>query len=104
KSDTGLKRTHTEDRFVVDPPLGLYVVCDGMGGGNAGEVASALAVEAIQAHLTEATRYADLPLIGPCDATVSASANRLASAIRAANDVVHRRSEERRVGKEWMCR
>jgi len=80
---------------VVDPPLGLYVVCDGMGGGNAGEVASALAVEAIQAHLTEATRYADLPLIGPCDATVSASANRLASAIRAANDVVHRESWSR---------
>ena len=77
---------------MVDPPLGLYVVCDGMGGGNAGEVASALAVEAIQAHLTEAARYADLPLIGPCDATVSASTNRLASAIRAANDVVHRES------------
>ena len=80
---------------MVDPPLGLYVVCDGMGGGNAGEVASALAVEAIQAHLTEATRYADLPLIGPCDATVSASANRLASAIRAANDAVHRESWSR---------
>jgi len=80
---------------VADPPLGLYVVCDGMGGGNAGEVASALAVEAIQAHLAEAVRYADLPLIGPCDATVSAPANRLASAIRAANDVVHRESWSR---------
>jgi protein phosphatase len=66
-----------------------------MGGGNAGEVASALAVEAIQAHLAEAVRYADLPLIGHCDATVSASANRLASAIRAANDVVHRESWSR---------
>jgi protein phosphatase len=95
KSDTGLKRPHNEDRFVVDPPLGLYVVCDGMGGGNAGEIASALAVEAIQAHLAEAARHADLPLIGPCDATVSALANRLASAIRAANDVVHRESWSR---------
>ena len=80
---------------MADPPLGLYVVCDGMGGGNAGEVASALAVETIQAHLAEAARYADLPLIGPCDATVSAPANRLASAIRAANDVVHRESWSR---------
>jgi serine/threonine protein phosphatase PrpC len=80
---------------VADPPLGLYVVCDGMGGGNAGEVASALAVEAIQAHLAEAVRYADLPLIGPCDDTVSAPANRLASAIRAANDAVHRESWSR---------
>ncbi|MDZ4732603.1 MAG: Stp1/IreP family PP2C-type Ser/Thr phosphatase [Nitrospirota bacterium] len=95
KSDTGLKRPQNEDRFVVDPPLGLYVVCDGMGGGNAGEIASALAVESVRAHLAEATRHVDLPLIGPCDATVSAPANRLASAIRAANDAVHRESWSR---------
>ncbi|MFI5248301.1 MAG: Stp1/IreP family PP2C-type Ser/Thr phosphatase, partial [Nitrospirales bacterium] len=80
---------------MADPPLGLYVVCDGMGGGNAGEIASALAVEAIHAHLTEAAQHADLPLIGPWDATVSASANRLASAIRAANDIIHRESWSR---------
>ena len=80
---------------MADPPLGLYVVCDGMGGGNAGEIASALAVEAIHAHLAEAVRHPDLPLIGPCDATVSAPANRLASAIRAANDVIHRESWSR---------
>ena len=92
RSDIGLKRPHNEDRFVADPPLGLYVVCDGMGGGNAGEVASTLAVEAIHAHLTEAVRNADLPLNGACDATVSAPANRLASAIRAANEAVHRES------------
>jgi len=80
---------------VTDPLLGLYVVCDGMGGGNAGEIASALAVEEIHAHLAEAARHADLPLIGPCDATVSAAANRLASAIRAANDVILRESWSR---------
>jgi protein phosphatase len=95
KSDTGLKRLHNEDRFVADPQLGLYVVCDGMGGGNASEIASALAVEAIHAHLTEAAQHADLPLIGPWDATVSASANRLASAIRAANNIIHRESWSR---------
>ena len=77
------------------PSLGLYVVCDGMGGGNAGEIASTLAVEAIHAHLAEATKHPDLPLIGPCDTTVSAPANRLASAIRAANDVIHRESWSR---------
>jgi len=80
---------------VADPSLGLYVVCDGMGGGNAGEIASALAVEAIQGHLAETARHPDLPLIGLCDATVSAPANRLASAIRAANDLVHRESWSR---------
>ena len=80
---------------MADPSLGLYVVCDGMGGGNAGEIASALAIETIHAHLTEAAKNPDLPLIGFCDATVSAPANRLASAIRAANDVIHRESWSR---------
>lgn len=80
---------------MADPLLGLYVVCDGMGGGNAGEIASAIAVEAIQAHLVEAARHTDLPLIGDCDATVSAPANRLASAIRIANDAIHRESWSR---------
>ena len=77
---------------MADPLLGLYVVCDGMGGGNAGEIASSLAAEAIQTHLSEAARCANLPLIGPNDATVSATANRLASAVRSANTVVHRES------------
>jgi PPM family protein phosphatase len=95
KSDTGLKRLHNEDRFVADPPLGLYVVCDGMGGGNAGEIAGALAVETIHAYMAKAANQADLALIGPCNATVSAPANRLASAIRAANDAVHRESWSR---------
>jgi len=95
KSDTGLKRPHNEDRFIVDHSLGLYVVCDGMGGSNAGEIASALAVEAIHAHLAEAAKNPELPLIGPCDPRVSAPANRLASAIRAANEVIHRESWSR---------
>ena len=80
---------------MVDSSLGLYVVCDGMGGGNAGGIASALAVKAIHGHLKEAARNVDFPLIGPFDATVSAPANRLASAIRAANDVIHRESWSR---------
>ncbi|MEO5956610.1 MAG: Stp1/IreP family PP2C-type Ser/Thr phosphatase [Nitrospiraceae bacterium] len=92
KSDTGLKRSHNEDCFVVDHSLGLYVVCDGMGGSNAGEIASALAVEAIHTHLAEVAKNPELPLIGPCDPTMSTAANRLASAIRAANEVVHRES------------
>ena len=77
---------------MADPLLGLYVVCDGMGGGNAGEVASRLAADAIQGHLSEAARCEDLPLLGPNDATASAPANRLASAVRSANRVVHRES------------
>src|SRR6476659_297681 len=44
-TDTGRVRDHNEDAFIVEPPL--YAIADGMGGANAGEVASQLALETI---------------------------------------------------------
>jgi len=46
-TDIGRKRLSNEDTFLVDDELGLYVVADGMGGHNAGEVASGEAVESL---------------------------------------------------------
>ena len=45
-TDTGRKRRHNEDSFVLSPPV--FAIADGMGGANAGEVASELAVEALR--------------------------------------------------------
>jgi protein phosphatase len=46
-SDIGRRRLSNEDAYLVDNDLGLYVVADGMGGHNAGEVASGEAVDTL---------------------------------------------------------
>lgn len=47
RTDVGIQRTQNEDAFYIDDALGLYLVCDGMGGHASGQVASDLAVRSI---------------------------------------------------------
>ena len=49
RTDVGLVREGNEDSLLAHPEAGLYVVADGMGGHNCGEVASQFAVEAMMA-------------------------------------------------------
>lgn len=52
-TDTGKLRSNNEDAIRVDDALGLAVLADGMGGYNAGEVASGMAVELIRSEMQE---------------------------------------------------
>jgi serine/threonine protein phosphatase PrpC len=81
-TDIGRVRTHNEDSVLAQPPL--YVVADGLGGHEAGEVASSVAVETLRDH---APRRPD--------------AKALARAVKAANREVIRSAREG-FGKQGM--
>ena len=85
-SHPGLRREDNEDSYCTRPDLGLYLVADGMGGHAAGEIASRLAADTIEAFIND-TRDADVNRTWPFpyDPAVSLDANRLKAAFRLAN-------------------
>jgi protein phosphatase len=65
RSDAGMVRSHNEDAIYMDPARGLVVLADGMGGYNAGEVASGMATTLIGGELAGALARANLRRAAP---------------------------------------
>lgn len=99
KTDTGLVREENQDRVMytmLDDKTAFVIVCDGMGGENAGSEASEIAVNAVYNRVTQNYRT---------ESDSNSLRNLLLSALTAANIMVHDRSlsDESKVGMGTTC-
>lgn len=92
RTDVGMKREHNEDSFLINEDLGLYVVCDGMGGHAGGETASRLAVQTIEKELISARLRVDDPFSARAALPDSPLAGALREAVEGACAAVFRTS------------
>lgn len=91
-SDKGRVRTINEDAYASDPSLRLFVVCDGMGGEAAGEVASQLAIETIVGAINnpDSTTASGDTTEGGFHRTT----RRLESAVKLSNQAIYEESQK----------
>ncbi|MFH1672239.1 MAG: Stp1/IreP family PP2C-type Ser/Thr phosphatase [Pseudomonadota bacterium] len=96
-TDVGKVRSGNEDDFVIDDTCGVYVVSDGMGGHQAGEVASQLVVTTIRDYIKQYRlgERDEKVLRANYDNTLSEPANIVYSGIKLANKIVFNMSQRK---------
>ena len=92
-SDVGLKRGVNEDSYSASGENNLFLIADGMGGHNAGEFASRLAVSTIEDFINNA--FLDESITWPfgMDKALTLQANKLITAIRIANQIIYQKAK-----------
>ncbi len=91
-TDVGRVRDHNEDAIAADPALGLWVLADGMGGYNAGEVASGIAVKTVVDLVTEACQREKRSEIEPVTGLMRQTIA-LRDAVSRANKIIHQTAQ-----------
>lgn len=89
----GMKRDHNEDAYLLNPAFHLYLVADGMGGHNSGEIASRMAVETIDKFFQATLTNDEITWPFKYDKNLSDIENRLDVSARLANGHVFQASK-----------
>ena len=90
-TDTGRVRALNEDVYLSRAEQGLFLVCDGMGGSRAGEVASQMAVDTILKQLSDPP---DNLALASADERFLPHTSRLADAVRRSNHVIYQQAQQ----------